>query len=126
MITRVGISLSWAFIQATLASDNGATDSNEDISLLRATIEAIRQGSPDDTHMAVRYTRFLEVLLDASLRTPDANWEANNGRVPPNMEPQLFFATTDLASTTYFLGSHFDLQGLVLDSGDGIESFARW
>ena len=30
---------------------------------------AIRGGSPDDTHMAVRYARFLEIMLNASLHS---------------------------------------------------------
>ena len=53
-------------IQTTLTADALATESSDDLRLLRASISAMRGGSPDDTHMAVRYAQFLEILLDAS------------------------------------------------------------
>lgn len=41
-------------------------ESNGDLKLLKASIVAIRHGSPDDTHMAVRYSQFLGILLESS------------------------------------------------------------
>lgn len=44
-------------------------ESNLNIQLLRASIASIRGASPDDTHMNVRYARFLEILLNAPVRS---------------------------------------------------------
>ncbi|KAL0929746.1 uncharacterized protein CTRU02_215389 [Colletotrichum truncatum] len=54
------------YVPATLVMETVPTEANDDVRLLRTSILAIRNGSPDDTHMAVRYARFLEVLLDSS------------------------------------------------------------
>ncbi|KAL2129400.1 hypothetical protein VTI74DRAFT_7844 [Chaetomium olivicolor] len=71
----------WVFIVAanlhllksTLTSSSDPSDSHPNIQLLRASIAAIRDASPDDTHMANRYARFLEILLDASLRSSSSS-----------------------------------------------------
>ena len=70
--------------QATLTADAPATAwSNDDLRLLRASISAMRRGSPDDTHMAVRYAQFLEILLDASSpRRPTAPAHPRSGLGP--------------------------------------------
>ncbi|KAJ4289993.1 zinc finger transcriptional activator [Collariella sp. IMI 366227] len=53
--------------------------------LLRASTTAIRNASPDDTHMANRYARFLEILLNASLRSTTAASSSSRGQSPaPN------------------------------------------
>ncbi len=60
--------------QNTLTTNPDVTDADPNIQLIRASITAIRLAAPDDIHMAVRYARFLEILLNASLRTttPDS------------------------------------------------------
>ncbi|KAL2016060.1 hypothetical protein VTK56DRAFT_4298 [Thermocarpiscus australiensis] len=52
-----------------LLKDPDVTDSDPNIQLLRASNASIRGASPDDTHMAIRYARFLEILLTASMRS---------------------------------------------------------
>ncbi|KAG7291236.1 hypothetical protein NEMBOFW57_001248 [Staphylotrichum longicolle] len=71
----------WVFIVAaylhllksTLTTNSDATDADPNIHLLRASITAIRCASPDDTHMAVRYARFLEILLNAAMRSSSSS-----------------------------------------------------
>jgi hypothetical protein len=61
-----------------LAANPHVSDSDKNVRLLRASITAIRCGSPDDAHMAIRYARFLETLLNASLHSSRAESPARN------------------------------------------------
>ncbi|KAL2129401.1 hypothetical protein VTI74DRAFT_7845 [Chaetomium olivicolor] len=67
-------------LKSTLASSPDPSDSHPNIQLLRASIAAIRNTSPDDTHVANRYARFLEILLDASLRSSYSSQAQSPGR----------------------------------------------
>ncbi|KAK4150204.1 hypothetical protein C8A00DRAFT_46358 [Chaetomidium leptoderma] len=60
----------WVFI---VAANLHLLKSDPNIQLLRASIIAIRSASPDDTHMAIRYSRFLEILLNASMRSSSSS-----------------------------------------------------
>ncbi|KAF7545561.1 hypothetical protein G7Z17_g9088 [Cylindrodendrum hubeiense] len=60
----------WLFIvAASLHLLKHVSVSDPDIHLLRSVIEAIRLGSADDAHMAMRFSKFLGIVLQASLPT---------------------------------------------------------
>ncbi|KAI9172838.1 d-lactate dehydrogenase [Paramyrothecium foliicola] len=67
------------FLPTALILNPNISESDDKVRLLRSSITAIRQGSPDDTHMAVRYARFLEILLNASLHSSRAESPATTG-----------------------------------------------
>ena len=55
-------------MQATLAKDQLVPESDPSIHLLRCTIRAVHDGSPDDSHMAIRFSKFLGIVLQAALQ----------------------------------------------------------
>jgi hypothetical protein len=69
-------------MQSTLTANPDVTDADPNIQLLRTFITAIRSASPDDTHMAIRYGQFLEILLNASTRL-----SSSGGGSPPATGP---------------------------------------
>ncbi|KAE8420568.1 hypothetical protein BDV36DRAFT_293222 [Aspergillus pseudocaelatus] len=61
------VAASLYLLRATLSKDKLVSSSHPNARLLVAAIDAIREGSPDDTHMAVRYFKFLERLVRSSI-----------------------------------------------------------
>ncbi|EXA28413.1 hypothetical protein FOVG_19981 [Fusarium oxysporum f. sp. pisi HDV247] len=57
-------------LKETLHHEPNITNQDPDIQLLRRTVGALRRGAPDDIHTAGRYSRFIDVLLDAVVRPP--------------------------------------------------------
>lgn len=57
----------------TLTAEIATIESDEDLRLLKASIVAIRNGAPDDTHMANRYARFLDIMLNSSYHLSHAD-----------------------------------------------------
>ncbi|KAM5360960.1 hypothetical protein ACJZ2D_013414 [Fusarium nematophilum] len=61
------VAASLHLLKATLAKDQHIPPSHPNIHLLHSVIDAIRHGSPDDSHMAMRFSKFLGIMLQASL-----------------------------------------------------------
>lgn len=70
------IARAYTMVQTTLSAEPATMESKDDLRLLRASILAVRNGSPDDTHMAVRYAQFLEIFLDSSYHSSRAETPA--------------------------------------------------
>ncbi|EGX43113.1 hypothetical protein AOL_s00215g722 [Orbilia oligospora ATCC 24927] len=125
----------WVFIVAAnihllksvLTGNPDVTEADENMQLIRASIIAIRNGSPDDTHMAVRYAQFLEILLDASLRSSKAQSPAGE-----NIGPDAAAATgTENVDWGYYTTSISAIDSLAtfnLSSGIGpqMDSLLWW
>ncbi|KAL2211288.1 hypothetical protein CC79DRAFT_1346479 [Sarocladium strictum] len=54
-------------LQATVRENLPPEQAEANLNLIKKTVQALRQGSPDDTHMAMRFATFLEVVLNAVL-----------------------------------------------------------
>lgn len=104
-------------------------ESNDDLRLLRASIVAVRHGSPDDTHMAVRYAQFLGILLDSSCHSSRADTPAGLGEGGPSAYGRGVFrpaAETQGQATPYTAALEgFDLPDIVNELGN-IGDLADW
>ncbi|KAK3897543.1 hypothetical protein C8A05DRAFT_47887 [Staphylotrichum tortipilum] len=76
------VSANLHLLKSTLTANPEVTDADPNIQLIRASIAAIRVASPDDIHMAVRYARFLEILLNASLRSSTSTTSTAEATTP--------------------------------------------
>ncbi|KAM0424161.1 hypothetical protein ACHAPT_010530 [Fusarium lateritium] len=66
------VAASLHLLKATIGNEQHISPSNPNIHLLRSVIDAIRHGSPDDSHMAMRFSKFLGIVLQASLPVPQS------------------------------------------------------
>ncbi|KAE8131123.1 hypothetical protein BDV38DRAFT_32911 [Aspergillus pseudotamarii] len=64
------VAASLPLLRATIPKDKLVSSSHPNAQLLEAAIDAIRECSPHDTPMAVRYFEFLERLVRSSLTLP--------------------------------------------------------
>ncbi|KAK0124480.1 hypothetical protein ONS95_009432 [Cadophora gregata] len=106
-VTTAGLHL----LKDTVSQNPNFTEAHQDVKILRATVQALHQGSPDDVHTAVRFSRFFGVLLDAVLRPSTARSHADN-EIPQSDLPML-----DPADSANFshLSSGLDLAALPAD-----------
>lgn len=97
-------------------------ESNDDLRLLKASIVAIRNGSPDDTHMAVRYAQFLGILLDSSYHSSRAEIPAGAGEGSPSVYGSGGFQpeAQEQGQATAYVGAlgGFDLPDIVNELGN--------
>ncbi|KAH6663274.1 hypothetical protein F5X68DRAFT_177918 [Plectosphaerella plurivora] len=111
-------------LKTTLAVDAMTSDLPSDIRLLRASIAAFRKGSPDDTHMAIRYARFLEIILTSSHHFSRAETPTGGVNEGAAGEAGDVFSAADGAGgdlgTTLYMSSLADLNmpDLVHDLGN--------
>lgn len=63
------VAASLHLLKAILAKNQHVSGSDPNVHLLRSVIDAIRLGSADDAHMAMRFSKFLGIVLQASLPT---------------------------------------------------------
>ncbi|KAF7562884.1 hypothetical protein G7046_g1246 [Stylonectria norvegica] len=63
------VAASLHLLKATLSKDQHVSEGNANIQLLGSAIKAIHDGSPDDSHMAIRFSKFLGIVLQGSLQT---------------------------------------------------------
>ncbi|KAK1500319.1 hypothetical protein CABS01_10043 [Colletotrichum abscissum] len=61
------VSANLHLLRSTLIINPHVSEAHQNVQLLRESIKSMREGAADDIHMSVRYARFLDILLDASL-----------------------------------------------------------
>ncbi|EWY85906.1 hypothetical protein FOYG_10575 [Fusarium oxysporum NRRL 32931] len=61
------VAASLHLLKATLAQTKNINRAHPNIYLLRRVINAVHGGSPDDSHMAIRYAKFLGIMLQIAL-----------------------------------------------------------
>jgi hypothetical protein len=108
--------------QETVSQNPNITEAHQDVKILRATVQALHRGSPDDIHTAVRFSRFFGVLLDAVLRPSAARSRAENATQQsdqPNLDP------TDSGNFSH-LSPGFDLTALPADLEQFCDSTSWW
>lgn len=114
-------------VQTTLAAETATEQLGADLRLLKASIVAMRNGSPDDTHMGNRLAWFLEIMLNASYQNsrqgsptgtrqdPSAFAAANGGRTDISEGPRGMMASV----------AGLDLPDLVRGLGN-IDELVDW
>ncbi|KAK5045632.1 hypothetical protein LTR84_009001 [Exophiala bonariae] len=106
----------------TVSQSSSTTEAHQDVKTLRATVEALHRGSPDDIHTAVRFSRFLGVLLDAVLRPTTAHSHAADAK---DDSDQLALGASEPALSPY-LGPDFGLSALPADLEQFCDSTMWW
>ncbi|KAF4952429.1 hypothetical protein FSARC_12646 [Fusarium sarcochroum] len=131
----------WSFIvaaslhllKATLTSSQGVNHAHPNILLLRSVVDALHSGSPDDSHMAIRYAKFLGIMIQIALPTASNNPDtssrieveehSNDAELPKGSEFE--------EATRTSLFNHVDIEG-ISDWGDfsdtelGLDPFTWW
>lgn len=98
------------------------------LKLIKKTVHALRQGSPDDTHMALRFATFLEVVLNAVLLS-----SAGPGR-PERPSAAASEANTAQQMPTFSMDMEmlpgapveFDFHGFTFDDNPLADPLAWW
>ncbi|KAG9257399.1 uncharacterized protein F5Z01DRAFT_385094 [Emericellopsis atlantica] len=122
-------------LKTTLLANPSLNHSDREIQLFRDSIAAIRQGSPDDSHMAVRHAKFLEILRNASLHSSrvgsPASTRDTHGENPvttgvaedEDAFPVSFFSALDFPAPAF--GNALEELGGLADWADGSFGWLR-
>ncbi|KAF5006341.1 hypothetical protein FDECE_7269 [Fusarium decemcellulare] len=73
------VAASLHLLKATLAKNQEVTQTDPNICLLRRVINAVHNGSPDDAHMAIRFAKFLGIMVQVALPTGFNSIDASSG-----------------------------------------------
>ncbi|CCT71813.1 related to ARO80-positive transcription regulator of ARO9 and ARO10 [Fusarium fujikuroi IMI 58289] len=86
------VAASLHLLKATLAKTKHINRAHPNIYLLHRVINAVHNGSPDDSHMAIRYAKFLGIMVQIAVpapsRSPTMAPRARNGEVSIAVENQ--------------------------------------
>lgn len=65
--------------QATLTKAREVNRAHPNIHLLRRVINAVHSGSPDDSHMAIRYAKFLGIMVQIAVPVASSSPDVASG-----------------------------------------------
>ncbi|KAJ4252863.1 zinc finger transcriptional activator [Fusarium torreyae] len=118
---------------ATLTNPQDVNQTHPNILLLRSVVNALHAGSPDDSHMAIRYAKFLGIMIQVALPVVsndpntslriEAEENSNDVEAPVGSEPDVPTRTS--------LFHDVDVEGIsdwgdFLDMELGLDPFTWW
>lgn len=93
-----------------MAKNQYVSGSDSNVHLLRSVIDAIRLGSADDAHMAMRFSKFLGIVPQASLPTSIRQTSAAGRHETDAQAPGSFQIADDFSGGVF--GSALDDGGI--------------